>query len=527
MRPLPNLPLTDIATLDRWSNFHHTIVDRPIPAYITPGAQGIPANLKRGAALIPALNAILDYCMTEPTERLCAIGARWSLSNILDPNRVILDPGVWNEIAAVEPSWLTPEYRAAAAAKGGVPIIAQGGTNIRTLNGFLGQYELALQVSGASDGHRIAGCIATGTHGSHLKVGAVHDTVLGMYLVTAPNQAVFLQPSRRWFAPQLAQWFHDATGLPTREIADDELFDAARVSLGGLGFVHSVIVEAVPLYEWHGSLVARQLSDAAVWRAIDTLDTRELDATLGPDYFSVVFSPFAPLGKPGSYSTLMWRRRAAQPYAAAQPVQPSTSTDLTRLLSRLIPIFDGGIAAELISDVVASETAAQYQPGPIAPAFPGTCFGPTSLPEGNGRSSEVVVDQRNARAALQVVLDTLRREGDAGRHLLGGVGVRFAPATNALLGMNIHAMNTYIEFPSLNSADTSIIHRAIWNALRTAKIPFTCHWGQEYGMDQASIRAYFGDRVDRWIAARHALLKTPQARAVFSNPLLSRLGLDG
>lgn len=526
MRPLPVIPATSIEQLDRWSNFHHTIVGRPVQAYLTPGALGIPPGEKRGSALTPALNGILDYCLADPPQRLCTIGARWSLSNILDPAQMILDPGAWNEITAVETAWLTPEYRTAAAAKGGVPVIAQGGTNIRTLNGFLGQYNLALQATGASDGHRIAGCIATGTHGSHLKVGAVHDTVLGMLLVTGPNQAVFVQPSRRWFTPDLARWFQDHTQLPTREIADDELFNAARVSLGGLGFVHSVIVESVPLYAWQGECIGRPLFDPEVWRAMETLDTTGLDPAPSPDFFSVILSPFAPLGQNGCFATLMWKKPAAQPFSAAPPVQPTTSTDLTRLLSRLIPVVDGGLVGELISDVVARETTSQYLPGPIAPSFPGTYFGPTTLPEGNGRSSEVVVDHAHTRAALRVVVDTLRNEAREGRHLLGGVGVRFVPATRALLGMNIHPMNTYIEFPSLNSVNTTSIHRAIWGALREANIPFTCHWGQEYGMDSASVRAYFGDRVDRWLAARRALLPTAAARAVFSNPLLAQLGLD-
>ena len=168
---------------------------------------------------------------------------------------------------------------------------------------------------------------------------------------------------------------------------------------------------------------------------------------------------------------------------------------------------------DIVSDVVARETAAEYLPGPIAPVFPGTYFGPTPLPEGNGRSCELVVDHVDTRLALRTVIETLQREASVGRHLLGGLGVRFAPKTDALLGMNIHPMNTYIEFPSLSTNETSTIHRAVWRSLREANVPFTCHWGQEYGMDPQSIRAYFGDRVDRWRAARTRLLPTPAARA--------------
>jgi hypothetical protein len=188
MRPLPNSLAAIADNIAQWSNFHHTIADRPVAAYLTPGAAGLPVGSDGAVALAQALNAILTYCMADPPARLCTIGARWSLSNILDPGDVILDPGIWNQIAAVDSTWLTDDYKADVAPRGGLPVVAHGGTNIRTLNNFLGTYNLALQASGGSDGHRIAGCIATGTHGSHLKIGAVHDTVLGIYLVRGPTR---------------------------------------------------------------------------------------------------------------------------------------------------------------------------------------------------------------------------------------------------------------------------------------------------------------------------------------------------
>ncbi len=526
MRPLPILPITSNDPIQQWSNFHHTIAGRAVPAYLTPGAPQLPAGTAGAAALTQALNAILTYCVADPPERLCTIGSRLSLSNILDPANVILDPGIWNQMDAVTPAWLTDDYKSDAASRGGVPVAVQGGMNIRTLNDSLGKYNLALQASGASDNHRIAGCIATGTHGSHLKVGAVHDTILGVYLVVGPNQGMFLQPSRRRFTPDVAQWFQQETTLPTTDVADDDMFNAAKVALGALGFVHTVIVEAVPLYQLRGQTIGRPLFDDDVWYVLDTLDTSRLDPTPSPDFFTVVFSPFAKTGDVGSYATLLWKQPPSQPYTGPDPVQSSASTDLTRLLTALIPVVDAGITAGLIDDVVAAETAQQYKAGTIAPVFPGTYLVRTTLPEGNGRSCEVVVDHANARAAVLTVITAIQAEAAAGRTLLGGIGVRFVPATDALLGMNIHPMNTYIEFPSIDSAATSAIHGAVWNALHTANIPFTCHWGQEYGMDAASVSSYFGDRAARWRAARAKILTTAQARAVFSNPLVTQLGLD-
>jgi hypothetical protein len=526
MRPLPVLPSTTADAIAAWSNFHHTIAGRAIPAYLTPGGAGAPGGPAEGPALAQSLNAILSYCLADPPERLCTIGARWSLSNILEPGDVLLDPGAWNQIAAVAAEWLTADYRAEAAPRRGAPIVVQGGTTIRTLNDFLGKYNLALQTSGASDGHRFAGCIATGTHGSHVKVGAVHDTVLAVYVVTGPNQATLLQPSRRSFTPDLAQWFQQSTTLATADVADDDLFNAAKVALGGLGFVHSVVVEAVPLYELRGQTIARPLDDADVWYALETLDTTRFDPTPSPDFFTIVFSPFAQPGSAGSWTTILWEQAPTQPYTGAPDVQSAASTDLTRLLSALISALEDRPDAGIVDAVVAQETANQYRAGPVGPEFPGTYFGPTTLPEGDGRSSEVIVDHANAGAAVRAVLGALQSEAKAGRTLLGGVGVRFVPATQALLGPNQHPMNTYIEFPSLNSSATSTIHQAVWNALSAAGVPFVCHWGQEYGMTAASLASYYGDRIGRWKAARARLLPAAQQRAVFTNPLLTQLGLD-
>lgn len=527
MRPLPNLSQTLVSSVPDWANFHHTIVHRSIPMYLTPGANanGVPPGVSHGAALTPDLNAILRYCFEDPPERLCMIGSRWSLSDILDPANVLLDAGAWNQIAKVAHEWITPQY---TQARGGVPVIVQGAATIGTLNRVLGAAGLALQTSGAGDGHRIAGCIATGTHGSHLKVGAVHDTVLAVLLVTAPDHAVFVQPSHRHFAPELTQWFqHQTTLSVVEDKADDELFAAAQVSLGGLGFVHSVIIEAVPLYDLVGSSVARPLFDADVWNAMATLDTTSLGSTSSPDFFSLVFSPFASAGDNGSFATWLCKQPTTRHYASAGPVHARIASDLSQLLSRLVPLVDvSGLSAAFIGQIIAGQTSAQYHGGPVGPVFPDSVFGPTSLPEGNGRSVEVVVDHAHTRHATQTVIETLRQEGHAGRHLLGGVSVRYAPRSNALLGMNVHAMNAYIEFPSLGSSDTDAIHRAVFKALRGAGIAFTCHWGQEYegGMDAATVRQYFGDRVDRWKAARRVLL-SPAARAVFTNPLIERLGL--
>ncbi len=484
-----------------------------------------PGSWKRQAQ---ALNAIISYCLAaSPQERLTTLGAKWSLGNVLDPANVVIDPGALNTVITVDSGLFTADYVAEASVKKGVPVIVQGGCTMRNLNDKLGKIGLAIQTSGANDGHLIAGCIATGTHGSALQIGAVHDTVLAMMLITGPNQGVLLQPSKRRFSSDLATWFANATGMKISDLCDDDLFYASQVALGSLGFVHSVIVEAVPLYQLVNTLIAKPLYDADVWHAIETLDTSKLSPSNGasPYHFSVVLSPYAQGGELGSFCSLMWKQSPVDPYAGPLPATAMLPSDTSRLLSALIGAVDSSLTAAILRHVVVSMTAAQFKAGTQKPMFPGQVFGPTNLPQGNGRSTEIAVDHKQAVPALKVILAALQQQAALGHHILGALGVRFVKKTNALLGMNIHDMSCYIEVPSLGSPDLSAIQQAVWDALVASKIPYTCHWGQEYGMTASTVSTYFGDRVTRWKNARAKLLPTPEQRAVFCTPILNNTGL--
>jgi hypothetical protein len=522
MPSLPVIPYTSANSISKWSNFHQTVAERAIPVYLTPDVLGDtggnePPAWKRQAS---AITAIIDYCKkASPPERLTTLGSAWSLSDVLDPGNVVLDPGAFNTVKRVNPAQVTASYQAEAAARSGVPIIVQGGALVSAFNHLLGRVGLALQTSGANDGHRVAGCIATGTHGSALSVGAVHDTVLAMVLVVDSNHALLLQPTARRFTSDLATWVAQETGLAVTDLPSDDLFHAAQVAVGSLGFVHSVIIETVPLYQLANTMLARPLYDPMVWEAMATLDTSQLDPGPAPYHFSVVLSPYAQPGELGAFPLLMRKT-----YTAPGPVTALMPSDTTRVVSSLLGLVDSAVATPLLSHVLTSTTAAQMKPGTQAPSFPGQVFGPTTLPAGNGRSTEIVVDHAMITPALEVVLKTLQAEAKAGRHVLGALGIRFCPATAALLGMNRHPMNCYIEIPSLGSPHLRQIYEAVWKALRDAKITFTCHWGQEYGMDATSLGQYFGDRLVRWKAARGELLSSATS-AVFAAPLLSRLGV--
>jgi hypothetical protein len=408
-------------------------------------------------------------------------------------------------------------------------MVIENGALIADINQALGQAGLALQTSGAADGHRLAGCIATGTHGSAISIGAVHDTVRAVYLLVAPDRGVLVQPAAaRPFTDDLANWFATKTGLTTQSLADDDAFFAAQVSLGSVGFVHSLVVETVPLYRLRGRMVPRPLGDKVVLDAIQSMNTAPLhpDIPDRPYHFSVLINPYVGAGSPGMFVGLYWKVGVdGAPFAGPDPALPMVPSDTANFIASLIKLLDGPVAGPIIEHIISSVLAGQNPARDFPPAFPGQVFGPTTLPAGRGMSTEIVVDQTRAVDAIVALLRAIDVQRAQGRHLLGAMGVRFVPGTGALLGMNIAAMNCYIELGSLGNDNVPLIHQACWAALDAAGIPYTCHWGQQHRLDEAHLRAYFGGRVDRWKAARDKLLQTSTAKAVFSAPTLATVGL--
>ena len=526
----PTFPNTNVKSVASWSNYSGTIAGLPIAVYCTPQG-GTDASVLRSHG--DAVRAILRYCFTQsPPASLRSLGSTWSFSRIVEPETVVLDPANLTYIERVPPELFAPSYQARAA-QGFTPMFIEGGAQIASINRRLASdVRLALQTSGAGDGHRLAGCIATGTHGSALRIGALHDTVLGVYLVVGPDRALFVEAASAPFSGDAAAaWLQNQTGIPTATLADDEAFGAVLVSLGSLGVVFGVVVETVPLYRLKYRTFARPWNDAQVWSAIRTLDTSALhpDVPDAPYHFGVVMHPYPPEGGDGAFVTLMWKTSAEGKAAAAPlPGIPVASSDLMGLVSRLTQALGGRLTQGLELPILQGLISQQLKGTVTADgeAFPGEVFGPTTLPPGTGASTEIVVDQADAERTLRLVYAVLDRLKAQGQFLLGGIGVRFVPQTRSLLGMNVFPMNCYIELPSIRNDDVLAVYKEIWNAVEQAGIRFTCHWGQLHGMTPARLSAYFGDRAVAWKGAREQLLDAT-GRRVFGAPILSEVGLDG
>jgi hypothetical protein len=541
--PLPdilNIPdILDVKAVDFWSNYSGTITKKNIPLFCTPHPAtkvvGKDAGALQGQA--NAINAILKYCFANEAP-LRSMGSRWSFSKIIQPQNVILDTPNLNSMAKIGPLSLTDAYKASRGAQGFVPYWIMGGTEISAINRRLlmdfPNTPLCLQTSGAADGQRLAGAIATGTHGAAIQIGALHDTVLAVHLLVAPDRAVLIQSGS---APALSntfvEWLEAQTGGPITHIQDDDLLAAALVSLGSLGVLFSLVLEAVPAYKLlRHTVKINDRNDPKLWAAIKTLESSAFfpNEAAKPYHFEVLFNPYPVAGEPSALLTLMWKKPAGNtPPTDADLVPPAMGSDTMSFIARLVGRLDGRLPSFLLTHELGLAINAQVQSmfghadGTLL--FPGQVFGDTDLPKGTGASTEIVIDHADTERTAHAIWEVFEEQAKLGKHLLGAMSLRFVPASKAHLAMNTHAMNCYIELPSIKDPEVLDVYTAIWNRLEAKDIPFTCHWGQLGGMNPSRMAKYFKGREVKWKTAREKLLDAT-GRKVFTTPLLAQLGLE-
>jgi L-gulonolactone oxidase len=107
-------------------------------------------------------------------------------------------------------------------------VTVEGGIKLHTLGPLLAEHGLALANQGDIDLQSITGAISTATHGTGARLQNISAQIVGMRVVTATGDVRELN-----------------------EDTDREAFLAARVSLGALGVISAVTIQAVPLYTLH------------------------------------------------------------------------------------------------------------------------------------------------------------------------------------------------------------------------------------------------------------------------------------
>ena len=201
--------------------------------------------------------------------QLRALGNGWSFSEVAVCEGGLVDTKALRLSFNLKNSFVAPEYLQSGKSASDL-FFTQCGMSILDMDEKLEQDsnpKRSLKASGASNGQTIAGCSSTGTHGSAFNVGAVHDSIVGLHIITGPDTHVWIEKKSNPVASDdFINW------LGAEAIKDDDMFNAAVVSFGSFGFIHGVLIETEPIFLLEQYRTGNIVYNDALKQAINHLD---------------------------------------------------------------------------------------------------------------------------------------------------------------------------------------------------------------------------------------------------------------
>ena len=280
-----------------WINRHETL-EQPVDNIFTiiNGDTGNMVNDYNATTV--AIQGLIGRAINE-VKTLRALGGCWSFSDIAATNGWLVNTMGLNMLFNISVSSISAAYQG----NRNQLLFAQCGNSVQELNRFLESHGKALKTSGASNGQTIAGAIATGTHGAAINFGATQDFVVGLHIIISPSRHIWLERSSY---PVVSDSF--ITNLKTEIIHDDELFNAALVSIGSFGFIHGVMIETrrkIP-FEGYRQMIPYNDSLKHVMETLDFTNAPLPHGSERPYHFQVLINQYDL--NAGAYVTTMYKR---------------------------------------------------------------------------------------------------------------------------------------------------------------------------------------------------------------------------
>ena len=364
----------------------------------------------------------------------------------------------------------------------------------------------SIMVSGASNGQTIAGAISTNTHGSAFKYGSLHDSVVGLHIVTGPDSHVYIQRSSDPVVSDLFVNLFNAT-----LIEDDEVFNAAIVSFGSFGFIHGILLRTEPIFLLEKYRMRVSLSDN-LFQAMDTLDFSNINLP-GPEnpgqselyHWGLVVNPYKlDNNAKGIYITTIYKipfdpmHKKTTLSDRGYTIGDDTLAVVDGLI-RSLKVFKQKVIKILVNTLINT----QY---PYNEVFPwkgtmGETFNYTSL-RGKAASMAIGIDTSNSSKTLKLLLDLIENK----KPFPGVIGLRFVKGTAATLGFTKFPDTCVIELDAVDTRLTHKFYKLFWNKLNEQNIAFTIHWGKinDY-LNKPNLRKMYGQaKINSWLKVRQA-----------------------
>lgn len=456
-------------------------------------------------------------------EELRGVGRGWSLSDAPNTTGIMLDNADLAGMKKLRANQLDPAYPGDAQAAAGLCLV-QCGAYISELNPWLenNTNQLSLHTTGAANGQTIVGAASTGTHGSALDYGALHDHIVAIHLITDDNAQFWIErasyPVMKTALPQ---------SINAQLLRDDDIFNAVVMGLGAFGIIHNVVIEARPrfLLDAHNYDTDQNgqklVLDGAMRNRIGNLDFASdpvLDppgASGRPYFFQPIINPNA--NPPEVLITQMHEKpwdASHQPNYLLKQGTFGPGYDFISVAGQALNLFTGLVP--LFSQLVAGNL---FQLGQSTGSW-GEQFG--------YKAFRTKVASGTVAVPLDRALDTidllLALNGQIGPVPLV-FGCRYVRKSPALLAFNRWDPTFVVSIDGVYNDHAMAFLDAIPAEMEAANIPFTQHWGKTSGYTPQRIANAYGADRDAWVAARNQLLPTATQRDMFANQYLRDFGL--
>jgi L-gulonolactone oxidase len=347
------------------------------------------------------------------------------------------------------------------------------GTRLRALNETLWQLGLSMTNLGDIDAQTVAGAVATGTHGTGLKLGGLATQVRGLDLVLADGSLLHC----------------DADENP-------EVFAAARIGLGALGVISSVTLQCEPAY----ALAAAE-GPARLDEVIEDLD----EHVIGNDHFEFYWFPH-------TRRVLTKRNNRVLPDTEPRPV------------GRLRHWVDDDLLANRVFDRINRVTTRRPALIPRANDLATRLLTPrdyidrsyrvfTSVRTVRFREMEYAVPRGAVPHMLAEIESYLARSG---QRIGFPVEVRFAAADDIWLSTAYGRETGYVAVHQYHQREHETYFRAVEAIAKD--VGGRPHWGKIHYRDAESLRPQY-ERFDDFVALRDKL----DPNRVFGNDYLARV----
>lgn len=396
---------------------------------------------------------------------------------------------------------------------GADPLVnVQAGMRIRELNAHLDSLGLALRNMGGYDGQTIAGVISTSTHGSGLSFGPMTDDVRSLDVVASDGELLRIEPGDGItdpdaFAERRPEW---------TLVQDDTTFDAARVGMGCLGVMYSVILAV------RDKFYLREVRTMSTWAEV----RERLGALLRDNtHCEIYFNPYERGGVHRCMITTrneVTREQYDHDSHRARPflVEVLSTLSITPLVINLIQGLRPSLSPALIDRALTSIADHDYTNVSYRVFNIGTA---NDLPAYSAEIGVPVDERELYNQAVEKIFEVAARHATLGNtYQSSPISLRFVRASNALLSMMYGRDTMMIELIMLTHTEGGFELLADYEEALYA-LGGRPHWGQVNTLTGSDgLIASMYPRLSDWLGVERRL----NSSGVFDSPFSKRVGIS-